>query len=632
MALAAVSGSSAVENFTWLFAFVGIGIFAMARMRARTRGRHVPRRGTPAKASDVFSACETPLDWLRLVGKEAPSPVWAAVMRGTFVGPERLTSEEREIWKRVVAHEPASYPPREVVFCVGRRGLKTTTAAILLVHHVLFVEHGAEALAGSELTFPVVSPSKKQARSALASIKLVLESLAALGVRFEERVTEESTELAIVAPPSTTTRKIVVFAASDRTTRGFAAPSVVIDEAGHFAPEVDRELGPALAGATLQFSRAMSLRVGTPGAVGSSFETAVTKPSTNTLVVRGASFDLNPRITREQAWQLAETESPANPQRFFDQEILAKRFGAVAEDFVSSDDVTRCVDPARDRRPRPAHVATAADLALTGRDSTALVNAMRITNEKVTGSHPVDEVVVLEVIEMRGKPGAPLQLAHVLDEAARLARRWPSPEGAPSEVRLDAHLASEAIRGLGERGIRAVQVQMHPAAQERRWTLLASLVRSGRLHLPHHPELLRQLSQLRVTQLSSGAHKVEGRRDDLADALALAVERALELPASDARGVRKVFVPTGERTSLPIPMMRAQWVDDDGLPATPPIESPEFAQALRNARATGCWGGDLLRWAEREMKVRALPNVDAVVDEVLGERGGGSINGRRQVW
>lgn len=568
------------------------------------RSRRARAGGTTVGSlSRALEKCTSPLDLLRLARTPAPSPVMAAVLHGAFIGPDQLSVEDRAHWDRVVTHEPESYPPREIVFCVGRRGLKTSTAALLLVFHVLCVAHDDEALAGSALTFPVVSPSKKQSRTALTSIRLVLDSLAALGVRFEERVSEDATEITILAPPSSVTKKITIFAAQDRTARGFASPCFVIDEAGHHAPEVDRELAPALSGGTLQFSRAMAIRAGTPGAVGSSFEAAVTKPSPNTLVVRGASFDLNPRITREQAWQLAETEAQGDPQRFYDQEVLAKRFGARDESYVSSDAVALCVDPDRDRTPRRAHVCIGLDVALTGRDSTAAVAALHEQNEDVTGSHPISHAVVLEVIELRGKPGAPLELPNVLDEIARMARRWPTPSGAPAELRFDQHLGTEVARGLRERGIVvAQQVPMHPTAQEARWRTLAALIRSRRLHLPPNvPELLRQLSQLKTTQLASGAHKVEGRRDDLADALAIAVERALELPPSGARGRHKVEVadvihgPGGGRSTR----LRERWVDDEGELTTPPIEDPAYVEMLAMCRATGAYSRAACEFFER---------------------------------
>jgi hypothetical protein len=75
------------------------------------------------------------------------------------------------------------------------------------------------------------------------------------------------------------------------------------------------------------------------------------------------------------------------------------------------------------------------------------------------------------------------------------------------------------------------QLSMDPARQTPRWRALRDLVHGGRLHLgPGQEQLLQQLSMLKATQLPSGALRVEGRRDDLADALALAAPIALKLP------------------------------------------------------------------------------------------------------
>jgi hypothetical protein len=85
-----------------------------------------------------------------------------------------------------------------------------------------------------------------------------------------------------------------------------------------------------------------------------------------------------------------------------------------------------------------------------------------------------------------------------------------------------------------------------PSAQTPRWRLVRSLIQGGRLHLGRNDgELRRQLASLRATELSSGGLRVESRKDDAADACALACEIAVQLPGTDGPDGSLVFVDNG---------------------------------------------------------------------------------------
>jgi hypothetical protein len=145
----------------------------------------------------------------------------------------------------------------------------------------------------------------------------------------------------------------------------------------------------------------------------------------------------------------------------------------------------------------------------------------------------------------------------MLDEEARrsvaIARQFPSPDGLPCSIVFDQHLAvefaskiraasgygrTEDVRSIGSG--RVYQAPMHVTAQTARFRHLREIVNGGRLHVPSTPlgrELLGQLASLAAWEVAGGL-KVEGSRkaDDLADALVLAIEAALHLPASGGSG------------------------------------------------------------------------------------------------
>ena len=149
---------------------------------------------------------------------------------------------------------------------------------------------------------------------------------------------------------------------------------------------------------------------------------------------------------------------------------------------------------------------------------------------------------------------------------------------------------------------------MSPEAQTPRWRALRELAHGGRLHLPsgEDAETLRsQLASLRATQLSSGALRVEARRDDLADALALAVPIALKLqPSADGPGGRVEFRPgrlNWGDDGLTAPGSRYVRVLPSGkeIPAEIPRWDPWFSEYAEESIANGIRTPAIIEW-ERE--------------------------------
>jgi hypothetical protein len=87
-----------------------------------------------------------------------------------------------------------------------------------------------------------------------------------------------------------------------------------------------------------------------------------------------------------------------------------------------------------------------------------------------------------------------------------------------------------------------MQLPMNPAAQTPRWIATRDLVHGSRLHLGAHDSLAQELCGLSATQQSSGSLKVEGRKDNQADALALVVPLALRLPPTGGTSAGSVMM------------------------------------------------------------------------------------------
>lgn len=559
-----------------------------------------------AKAPSLLRRCASPVDLMRLARVEPASAAIGLIHRG-FYG-EALEGDELAMWQRLTRAseraEPPRRPARTLVACVGRRGLKTSgLAAWTLAFEALCVDHDAHALAGSDLVFACIAPTTRQASIAVRAVRVVLGMLAPLGVAYSVREAGDRTELTIETPNTGTRKTIAVLTAQPEWLRGHAYPAVVLEEAGHFPTDVtasasDREILAAVGPGMLQFPASRLLLIGTPGPTGSVFERMVTSRPEGAIVVHAPSWVTNPRITEEQCRAEAERDAVGEPDRYFDQEFRASRFGNTGDSCIADDDTIRACVTARKRLPRPCFAVIGLDLALV-RDATAIV----VCSAELTqagGSMPIVRVVVEAVEHLRGSPTAPLALPSVLDRVTELAHAYGSASGAPAYVRADQHYGHEVERQLRSRGVRVELVPMHPSAQGPRWTLLGQLLRGRRLDLPEHDELRRQLGSLRVTQLASGAHKVEGRRDDLADALVLAAEAAMTLPPSEGGDLEIV-----ERDSL-YSLMNGGPVrgraffrvmpNGDRIPTLPPVGSREWLDLVERSEVEGFQVDAVERW------------------------------------
>jgi hypothetical protein len=501
------------------------------------------RRLPPKGGTGALVGCTWPGELWQMAGCEPPSPAIVCTLK-EFYSIE-LDAAERELWSQLDATKRGLLKLaaklfrrgeqreawRVLVACFGRRSGKTTgLLAWVIAFESLCGGHDAYALAGSKIWAFVFAPSLRQAAESLRAVRRVFDELASLGVKYSLREAQDRAELTIEAPVARCEIGVAVMTWNAATARGFAVFCLCFDEPGHGKADednvnTDREVYAALLPATAQFPNAKVTFVSTPGPRGTLFEELVEKPGPGVLVARAPTWLVNPRITREKCLELAGGDS-----RVFATEYEASRFGALREHFVDEDAVQACVDPpVCSRGPRAGDFVLGVDLGLV-HDASAIVVCSTFFVEPRPGVLPVRHVVVEHAEQHRGTRLQPLSMPGLLDRIASVSRAY-----GRALVRADMHYGIELERGLRERGVRVELVSMQPAAQHIRWQMVSQLVQGKRLHLPDHADLLKQLGGLRVTQLRSGAHKVEGKRDDLADALALGVEHAVSklLPNGD---------------------------------------------------------------------------------------------------
>jgi hypothetical protein len=211
--------------------------------------------------------------------------------------------------------------------------------------------------------------------------------------------------------------------------------------------------------------------------------------------------------------------------------------------------------------------------------------------------------VVIDLAELhQGSKAVPLQLPRVVDRVAAISRA-----SGGARVLHDVHLGVEFARQCRERGVTCEQVGMTNADQAVRAQLLAQLVRGGRFHVACDGgrELVRQLAGLKVTELSGGKIRIEGRHDDLADAALLAIERAasgklvpsggdIEFEWRRPRWTGRELVGNFERVFFKtLPNGDRQWVE-------PPLNTPEWELYVQRSLERGQSSDRIERWLEQQ--------------------------------
>jgi hypothetical protein len=505
---------------------------------------------TTSNLAQLLRGCTDPTMLMKAAGVEAPSPAIATALRAIYAAKPQPGDLAR--WRAISRAAWPTAKPRRVAAAIGRRGLKTSgLLAWAAVHELLCGDHDRHAAAGSRVYGVIVAPLVIQARESTRAVRAVLDSLAGLGVRYTMRDSAGAPELVITSPRSRCEHVIAVMTADSVSVRGFAIAFAGFDEAG-FLPigdahaTTDRDIVRSLSPGMVTFPRGLSLFVSSPGAPGSLFHSLIEKPTQGTLVIRAPTWVTNPRVTREMC--LVEAGGDAG---VFAQEYEASRFGYLAETFIDTRGLV--VGSEHARGPREGSFVVGLDVAQL-HDQTAIVVASSFEVEVARGHAPVRHLVAEHAEVIESSKRAPTPVAAIASRVVALSRAY-----GQAPVVHDPFMGPVVKAELARLGLREFvdphgervpplgtfcQLSINPARQTPRWRTLRDLVHGQRLHLgPGQDQLLAQLSQLKATQLSSGALRVEGRRDDLADALALAAPIALKLPPTGGPAGVVEYVP-----------------------------------------------------------------------------------------
>jgi hypothetical protein len=408
--------------------------------------------------------------------------------------------------------------PRIHVWAIGRRGTKTTLAALVGLWCCLLRPELRECLRPGERGYAVgVATNLRQARLLVRAALSIVERSPLLG-----ELVESATEDEILFSNGNC---FTAFPCSSRSSRGWPVFCLVMDEFAHFlseseGPQVADRVWEALTPSVSQFgSLARVLALSTPYGTGNLFADLFERASAGEIpdaVARHATTaQMNPTITPE----LLETERARNPETFR-QEYLAD-FLAGGSAFLDSARIDEAVANRGELDPSAASnwiagldAAFSRDpfgLSLVGRDYERARLVLGLTRRWLPPRRKASS------FEERRKTED-----DVLGEVIEQCRAY-----RVSAVLIDQHLAPAIVDRLRRAGLPVRTVAMTAQSKTDAFSEVRARLAADELELYGEPNLLAELRRLRTRYTAGRAAVVNPRagdsHGDQAQALALAV-------------------------------------------------------------------------------------------------------------
>lgn len=429
-----------------------------------------------------------------------------------------LWPRQRELLAAVAAG------PRLHVLALGRRSGKTTLAALLAVHDCLFRPHLATYLRPGEKRYSVaVATSRKQAGIFLDAARVIVEGspvLARLVAEIREDEIEFANRTVIRALPATA-----------RGVRGLPCSSILFDEAAHMldldgnasAEPMWRSLAPSLS----QFGehgRAIvaSTPFGSSGWFAELFERVAAGEVEGAAAHHATSAQMNPTLDPS----LLRVEHERDPDGFR-CEYLAE-FVAGGGAFFDPAALAEAATLPGPLEPQHGTAWIAGFDAGFLRDPSALVIVGRetIDGRYVGIQHP--RLVVAQARTWTPPKHQPVSFDAqadvrdaVLEAVAAVCLEY------RAKVAIDQHQPAAIRDFFSRRGLTVTISPLTPQTKTAAFSEVRARLYSGSLVLPDHPELLRELRNIR-TQYRAGSAGVTtprtaGAHSDLAVAMSMAV-------------------------------------------------------------------------------------------------------------
>jgi hypothetical protein len=444
------------------------------------------------------------------------TPAQHALASVAFDGlePEQLSDQNLA---RSLFGEAKQIPPEArgvlVAVCGARAGKSYVLGALYSLWRALVADTSGLA-PGEQATALIVGPDMRLARQVLRyalgaaegcrPIKMLIESQGADGFLLRR---PDKSLVAVECLPATR---------GGSALRGRSLVSAVLDECAFFRSDdhvindgdVFRAVAPRV------MSGGMVVLASTPwvgaGLLFSEFDRNHGH-AVSAIAAHAPTTLLRPDSKTKALVERERERDADNARREFDAEFLASGASSFFDGEVLEEAAALWVH----EPPDPDLFAAGADFAFLA-DASALVVVSRSE----------EEYRVADVLERRPTKSVPLVPSAVVGEFAARAKKY----GVQAIV-ADSHGKASVVEHLGARGLEFIDAPAGQRAIAQTYLAVRDLLVEGRLALPRHDRLLRQMVETVATPLLGGglriSHpRVAGGHGDLVSALVLAVWRA----------------------------------------------------------------------------------------------------------
>ena len=450
------------------------------------------------------------------------TPAQRVLCRISYDGADQcdLAGEERELARRLFGDVERVPPEARHVFvavCGARGGKSYVLCALRLLFLALTVP--LDALAPGELAAAlIVAPDLRLARQTLRYVQGAAKGCKAIASRIESESAdglvlkrEGGRSVSIECLPATRGGSAV---------RGRSLVGAVLDECAFFRDESyavnDAEVFKAVAPRVMPGGQLVvsSTPWAETGLLFDLFRANHGEPHTCLAAHAPTTLLRDDARTRGMVERERERD-PDNAAREFDAQFMTAGSGL----FFDGSAIDRAVDPTRamplEAKPGTLVIA-AADFGFRS-DSSGLVVV-----------HDQGGLLsVAELVERRPQKGAPLQPSEVVASFAEVMKRHRC-----STVRADGHYREAISEHLQTHGLYLWDAPGGANGKTEQYSRARALLHDGKVRLPNHPRLLKQLREVIARPTPGGGLSISsprwrtGGHGDLASALVLALHSA----------------------------------------------------------------------------------------------------------
>jgi hypothetical protein len=461
-------------------------------------------------SATILDACHDP----KLFGPWFDGGTWDAwfAFFATVFGLE-MTDEWSQIFRACTGRTEIPTEAFTEVWCsCGRRAGKSLAAATLAVFLACFRNYNAYLKPGETGVVILVAPDRRQSKVLLRYIMGFLRNVPFL----KKLIVNERAESVDLANGIA----IEVATASHKTSRGFTAVAVIVDEAA-FLPtdessEPDTELLVALRPTLATIPNALLLVISSPYARRGELWKAFCKhfgKNSRVLFWKAASRTMNPSLPEQLVKdELERDEASARA------EYLAE-FRSDVERLVRQEVVDACVVSSRFELPKVADVQYAAFCDPSGGSSDSMTLGIAHSFGRAKNGGPAMQVAVLDALREVRPPFSPDE---TVAEFCKLIRSY-----GLSEVHGDRYAGQWVVELFSKNGI---TYRHSEKTRSELYLELLPMLNSARVELLDENHLRVQLCGLERRVSPIGKDTVDhprGSHDDLANAAAGALVLAV---------------------------------------------------------------------------------------------------------